>query len=185
MKINFQNLTFKATIPISKTCVQNKITGKMEPAIFCEVDCKDKYDFKIFEKLEDTWEYATCLKTSAEWKYGNQKVNLDDPRGHYILKKKNGEILALCRTWEQYGETRIDFLESNPEAKYRFAGQMILAGIARETIKKQGDRLTVPNPEIGTQDFYGGACGFKRLDYGYIIENQELINFSKHRPTQK
>ena len=185
MRLSVQNLSFKAIILKGKTKVQNKQTGKFETVSFCEVDCKDKKDSEIFYNLKDTWEYAQALETSAQWKFGNQQKGYDDPRMHYILQKRNGEILAICRAYEEYGATRIDYLEANPNEKYRFAGQMILANIAKETIKKDGDRMLVPNPEIGTHDFYGGACGFKRLDYGYIMENQDLIDFSACIPKQK
>ena len=62
---------------------------------------------------------------------------------------------------------------------------MILANIAKETIKKQGYRMTIPNPEIGTDDFYCGACGLIKHGYGYAIENQELKDFSTRKPKQR
>ena len=184
MKISNHNISFKAVIPKYKTTVQNKQTGKFEPALFCEVDCKNKNDYKIFSKLGDSWEYASCLETSAEWKYGNQKAKFDDPRGHYIIKKENGEILAICRTFEQYGKTRIDFLESKPESQYRFAGQMILAGIAKEAIKKGSKTIVIESPVAGSDRFYEGICGFKEEDRGFVLKEEDLINFSKRTPRQ-
>ena len=185
MNLSINNISFRAVVPKTRTKVQNKETGKFETAIFCEVDCKDKYDCRIFEKLGYDWEYAQGIATSTEWKYGNTKKGYRDPRGHYILKKRNGEILAICRTTEEYGEIKVNYLESKPKTNYRFAGQMILAGIAKEGIKKGYERMIITSPVKGTSYFYNGACGFKPVEKEYILEDEELVSFSKGIPKQR
>ena len=185
MNLRIDDISFNGVIKKSKTKVQNKQTGKFERAYFCEVDCKDRYDCQIFGKLSYDWEYAQGIATSAEWKYGNAKKGYEDPRGHYILKKRNGEILAICRTSEEYGEIKVDYLESKPQNNYRFAGQMILAGIAKEGIKKGFTRMIIPSPVQGTHCFYNGACGFQLDNKEYIMEKEGMVSFSKCKPKQR
>ncbi len=185
MNLTIQNISFKAVVPRSKTKVQNKETGKFEPAIFCEVDCKDRYDCITFSKLSSDWEYAQGIESSAEWKYFNQTNGYSDARCHYILKKRNGEILAICRTTEECGEIRVDYLESKPESKYRYAGQMILSGIAKQGIKKGYHSMIVPSPVRGSERFYNDICGFKTIGKMHIMGNQDLIEFSKRKPNQR
>ncbi|MBQ4646317.1 MAG: hypothetical protein IJB79_03110 [Candidatus Gastranaerophilales bacterium] len=182
MKLNIQNVSFSALIPKEKTALQNKKTGEFEPAIFCEVDCKDKNDYQIFTPLKESWEYGLCLELTSNWKYGNYANKIPDPRGHYILQKESGEILAICRTTEADGTIRIDYLESKPQTVYRFAGQMMLSRIAKEGIKKGYKKLTIPYPVEGTERFYKNACGFKEQNDGYIMENEELIDFVANSP---
>ena len=153
--------------------------------IFCEVDCKNKNDYRIFAKLKSDWEYASCLENTARWKYINQKVGFDDTRGHYLLMRKNGEIISICRTSQEKEDLKIDYLESKPQSNYRFAGQMILAGIAKEAIKNACTRMTVPVPVSDAWDFYEQACGFREFGTGLVMDQNDMINFISNAPRKK
>lgn len=191
MKLSTQNIAFKAIIPKFKTQVLNKKSKKFEQVTFCEVDCKNKNDYKIFSKLAKTWDFGACLKQSAQWKYENFTAGRDDRRNHYILRKKNGEIIAICRTSNTPDNIQIDFLESKPNSKYRFAGQMIISSIIKEAFKKNCNEIVIPAALNGTDDFYMGACGFRKVGkksetkVDFIMGEKEMMNLVQNAPIQR
>ena len=104
---------------------------------------------------------------------------------HYEIKTDDDETIAICRTW-QTGENScdIEYLESKPDSQYHFAGQTILASIAKEELKRNCEKLTVLSPIASAYSFYKKACGFRYNDDFLEMNKYELQDFIK-RTEQK
>ena len=180
MKIsNNSNINFKAIVPKRKLQVQNKKTKEYVPATFYEIDCKDKIDFIEMKKLPITWWYGQTLCNSIFGNY-HSAINNDYRMRHYEIKTNDDDILAICRTWQVDKNTcDIEYLESKPHSEYRFAGQAMLASIAKEELNRGCKKLTISSAISSAYPFYERTCLFRYEDESLEMNKKELKEFIK------
>ena len=178
MNLTLNNhLSFKAILPKTKLQVQNKKTGEYVPAAFYEIDCKDRFDCLEFKKLPSSWWYGESLCNSVFGNYHSAMKN-DYRMRHYEIKTDDNEVLAICRTWQVDKKTcDIEYLESKPHSDYRFAGQAILASIAKEELNRGCEKLTISSAISSAYPFYERTCQFRCEDECLEMNRQELEYF--------
>lgn len=169
MNINISNLTFSATIPKTKLQIQKRDTKEFIPAIFYEVDGKDRYDFLEFQ-LGNNWDFGSILAKSTQ--------NNHPFEHHYKIKTIYGETVAICRTCDLYDKAYdVEYLESKPNSNYKFAGRAILACIAKEILNQNGNTIKVLDPLASAYSFYEDACKFNCKGKYPQMNKKEMQDF--------
>ena len=184
--VSTMQISFTAKIPINTCSILNKETGAKKRATMYEIDCKNQDDVFYFKNIEGNWTYLGFVSTEAFSKYlqlsGKRPAGIYGidslDRKFYSLETQDGEIAGICEIQPCEDDINIRYLESNPSKKYKFAGQAMLASIAK-TISdtKQNMQIRVPSPEA--VKFYSEVCGFKEnhTGFGYELTTKDMPAF--------
>ena len=178
-------ISFGKKIPISTCNIYNKEAQKYERATLYEIDCKDEEDINYLNNIEGKWEYKDAIAYLADFKHidandiNHEKIGLD-LSGYkiYSLETQGNHVACMCETHPLESSQNIEIIESNPDKKYKYSGQAMLASIAKQ-IFPQGLDLEVLIPVAKSESFYSEACKFPRNDsaFGYCLKNQKLRFF--------
>ena len=174
-------ISFGAKIPISTCKIYNRQEKKFVPAVFYEIDCKDKSDVDFIKSLPEPWIYRRNFIYGILHKhYLFSQRHEDGPDKIYSIEDKDGYITSLCQTTSNKDSVNIEFIESSPSKKYKFSGQAMLALVAKQ-IFSEGKDLTVEIPAFEAKQFYEKVCKFDKdsSKEGYILKKCEIPDFIK------
>ncbi len=178
-------ISFGSKIPISACKIYNKEAKKFERATLYEIDCKDEEDINYLNNIEGKWEYKDSVAYGAKYKYmALLGVDFEETMPcmqdwqFYSLETEDRNTACICEVHPMENSKNIEIIESNPDKKYKYAGQTLLAGIAKR-ILPYGFDLEVLIPVKKAESFYSKVCGFPRNDstFGYCVKNQGLKDF--------
>ena len=177
--MNIQSISFGKQIPTISCKVKNNDTGKFVPATMYEYDCFDAEDIKDVEELP-SWGFKDVIlngmktKKAAREKYGS-----DTETSFFVLKNEKGETLGLCYLYDRDNIPAIKFIQTNPNKKYKYAGQTMLAGLALKAQNDKKDKFEIRFATDEAKPFYIYKCGFKRGKDIYSLEmtTKELKKF--------
>ena len=173
-------ISFKAKIPISTCNIYNKSTNKFERATIYEIDCKDEEDLSYLSNPDGMWEFKTSITYDARSKYYESLLHLnqDSQDKYYSLEAQDGTIACMCETQPFFKDTNIKYIESNPNKRYKYAGQTMLASIAKKIIDTS-QNLTIHIPSFEARDFYSKVCAFNEdtTGFGYELSQKDMKNF--------
>ena len=168
------NISFGKKIPLAKCQIQNKTTGEYTPATFYEVDCKDEEDYKEIKRLSVNWKYKYHIEDNMETKHLSPKSNLF----FYQIRGNNDKLLAMSQVEESNGIYDVNYISREPNCKYRYVGQTMLACIGREVNRKKGDRLVITRTTSDARPFYTDICGFEELGTFMLkMNNSQIAQF--------
>ena len=178
-------ISFTKKIPISTCNIYNKKTNEFERATLYEIDCKDSEDIDYLHYLQgsdENWDFQDSIAYDAKEKYLDFKYypQCENPDKFYALETKNSEVACLCETQPLLKDINIRYIESNPNKLYKFAGQIMLANIAR-LLLKTSQNLQIHSPSFEARDFYSKTCGFKQDSngFGYELTQKDMEDFIK------
>ncbi len=178
-------ISFGKKVPISTCSIYNKEAQKYERATLYEIDCIDEDDIDYLSDIcsDGPWEFKESIVYDARSKYLDLKYYMfpsDLMTKYYSLEVKNGEVACLCETQPLYGDTNIRYIESNPYKKYRYAGQVMLANIAK-LIHGTSQDLEIHIPTVWARSFYSKVCSFNEdcTGFGYKLSQKDLEDFIK------
>ena len=166
------NISFKAKIPISQCQVYDKETNKFVNATLYEFDCKDKSDIHHFKKDMRKWVYIYSFISEMIAKYRYyckyRSLNCSEVKDalnefkFYSLEDSKNRIIGFCETTGTDDFKDIYYLETNREHRFKYAGQGILASIAKMMVESvKNPRMSISNPANSARQFYIDKCGFK------------------------
>lgn len=185
------NISFGQKIPVSQCQVFDKETNKFVNATLYEFDCKDKSDIQYFKKDMRKWVYINSFISEmlAKYRYYCKYRNFNCPEVQdaldelkfYSLEDSKNRIIGFCETTGTKDTQDIYYLETNREHRYKYAGQGILASIAKLMVKSvQNPQMSISNPANSARQFYIDKCGFKPLDKGLHIGKQGMTDFIRN-----
>ena len=188
-------ISFGAKIPISTCNIYDKKDDKFIRATLYEIDCKDKSDLKYLDKIKGIWKYKTQITDDAKRKYertakNNSKLFWRKRPAHdqlliqdnqfFSIETPKKDVVCLCET-AQYGkDIDVNFLESSKNDSYKYAGQAMLASLAKHIVGTN-KILTVKIPTHEATPFYRDVCRFKRADYfGFELPDEDAVSFIRN-----
>lgn len=154
------NISFGAKIPIALCQIKNAKTNEPTSATIYEYDCKDPQDVWEIERINSklNWYFANNIGIRADLKYQGCKSYQNN--GIYSIEDINGKTICLCCTEEYAANTKVKFIETKTGGKYKYAGQAMLAAIAKRMLTNQKQRkMIISNAQEGAFGFYE-KCGF-------------------------
>ena len=174
-------ISFGKKIPITTCNIYNKEAQQYERATLYEIDCNDEADIDYLLRPDGMWEFKESIAYDAKNKYLDIKYCMcpnDIMNRYYSLGTKNGKVACLCETQSVYGNTNIRYIESNPDKHYKFAGQTMLASIAK-LIYSTSQCLEINIPTAWARPFYSKVCGFKEdlTGFGYELRQKDMKKF--------
>ena len=172
-------ISFGAKIPINTCNLYDNQAKKFIKAVVYEIDCKDKSDVDYFKNIQEPWLFRRQFIHSAAYNYFlfSQKHEIS-PNKIYSLEDKDGYVAGFCKTVSDKNTLNIEFIESSPSKKYKYAGQTMLASIAKQLLYT-GKDLTVEIPAFEAKEFYSKVCKFDKeaLAEGFILPQQKMKDF--------
>ena len=173
-------ISFGKKIPISTCKIYNKEAKKFERATLYEVDCREESDIDYLSSPDGMWEFKNSIAYDARSKYYESLLclNQDSQDKFYSLEAKDGTIACLCETQPFFKDTNIRYIESNPDKFYKYAGQIMLANIAK-LLLKTSQSMQIQVPSFDARDFYSKVCEFKEdmTGFGYELAQKDMKNF--------
>ena len=159
MQIN--SISFGKKFPIAQTQIYDKNSAKFVPATVYEYDCSDESDIQTIKSLKGDWDYKDMMVTSMFSKH-RLPVDCDDfnNTSFYVLENLSGEIVGLSEICNKEDKKELKIIETQQTNRYKYAGQGLLATIAKTVIDEDKDKLVIKNPSPTSYDFYTKGCGF-------------------------
>ena len=166
--MNISSPTFGKKLPIIKSQVQDKETGKFEPVTVYKIDCADDSDVQEIRDLGDSWRFKNLIaKDMARKNHLIKYFEQDNEQSIYVVQDGKQEILGIGEMEEVDDAVyNVNYIESS--GKKKFVGQVLLASMGDEVLVKNGKKLTVSDPEDNAYNFYTDVCGFEDV-YGYFL----------------
>lgn len=187
--MNITQVSFGQKIPKYTCKIQNKQTGKLEPATFYEVDCKDEDDYERIRNLDKHWVFTNNLSDDMTVKHVRERyLHKKSNNSFYIIENKAGEVVGVSEIENDDNFHNVKYIESEPHNKYKYVGQNMMAGIGKEFLDKRGIELTVLAPVDDAMPFYKrlgfecfGGFSFRMCPQGAnaMIKNVERRTKSK------
>lgn len=177
-----KSISFGKQIPYIKCNVQERLSKKFEPATFYELDCKNISDYETVRKAKGNWKFMHYFLPNIRNKMLiNNIPGINTSDNFYILKTDSDDkLIGIVQTKNKDNNISIKFIESQSEGKYKYAGQNMVASLAKKLIKDDGKAIFVDAPLTSALPFYIGQCGFQIHDYGkLILPIQKAGNFIK------
>ena len=173
MQVN--SISFGKKIPIAQTQIYDRKSAGFVPVTVYEYDCKDKSDFQAIDNLKGHWAYKDVISYSMQKKHRAPNNIENYNKSFYILEKPAGEIVGVSEIHNKENKKEIKFIETQQTNKYKYAGQGIIATIAKTIINGDEDKLIVKNPVAQSHDFYTKGCGFvpERRSYSSFDDGSE------------
>ncbi len=181
-------ISFGKKVPIETWTIYDKKTKKFVPATAYHIDAKDESDVAYFDFMEGDWTFRTFIKYTLQSDYERYLRGISSPfdtitrlrdNDYYSIEAQNGDVACICQTSTLGNETDIAFLESNREKRYKYAGQAMLATIARQ-VADNNKTMTVKTPIDSARSFYRDTCKFKAgKSAGYVLPKNETDAFIK------
>ncbi len=175
-------ISFGKKIPISTCNIYNKEAQKYERATLYEIDCKDESDIDYLSSPDGMWEFKDSITYDARGKNYELLLYLNQEKWDkfYSLEAKDGTIACMCETQPFFRDTNIRYIESNPDKLYKFAGQIMLANIAK-LLLKTSQNMQIHVPSFEARDFYSKICGFREdsTGFGYELPQKDMMSFIK------
>ena len=164
------NISFGKKIPVSTAQVYSKDKGDFTRVTLYEFDGKDSSDVDYFINQKGNWgnlKYNMGKDIFSKFHQFPAKDNQSELENKfYSLEEKEGKSIGLCETSEFHNFTDIKYIECSPEHNYKFAGQSMIAGIAKNILKHQKRPfLGVTDPVDSARTFYTETCGFTPMFY--------------------
>lgn len=154
------NISFGAKIPIALCQIKNAKSDKSSSAIIYEYDCKDPQDVWEIERINAklNWFYASNLTIRADLKYQGYKSYQNN--AFYAIEDERGKTIGLCCAEENETNTKVKFIETKTNGKYKYVGQTMLATVAKRMLtNRQKKELIISNAQESAYGFYE-KCGF-------------------------
>ncbi len=177
------NVSFGKKIPIFNCQILNNKTKAFEPATIYEYDCSDKSDVETIKSLDEKdWLFKIVIGKEMEEKY---KIKRFDPNADedtfFVMENKQGQILGMAQLQKQENRSYdIKYIESSQKNKLKYVGQLLIASMAEDVLRKNGRQLTVTNPFSEIVDFYSDTCGFDYDTKDFLkMDRKKLILYLK------
>ena len=169
------SVSFGKKIPIAQTQIYDRKKADFVPATVYEYDCRDKSDFQAIDNLKGHWGYKDVISYSMQRKYRAPNNYESLNKSFYVLEKPTGESVGVSEIHNKDTKKEIKFIETQQTNKYKYAGQNIIATIAKKIIDGDEDKLIVKNPVAQSYDFYTKGCGFvpERKLFGCFNDGSE------------
>ena len=178
--MNISPISFGKHIPVTQCQIQNRKTHEFEPATIYEVDCSDESDAIEIENLGKHWEFSMAVANDMYRKHHLLKhFSQNNDSTFYVLKSKENKIIGIGELEETDIDTYdLKYLESKSHDKYKYVGQGILAAMAEDILRRNGEKFTVSNPVDDAYEYYSKECGFEDV-YGYFLKmnRQQIIDY--------
>ncbi len=160
--MNNINISFGQKKPITLCKVMDRYNQKFVPATFYELDCKDSNDVKELAQAQGNWRFKNAITSNMAYK--NDIFNIVSPNRNrfFILQKNDGEVIGMMQTKSQNNDEIVEYLESLPTRRYKYAGQNILASLCTAILNNKGHKIIINNPAQKATPFYIERCGFKQ-----------------------
>ena len=160
------NISFKAKIPISECQIYDREKKQFTNATLWEYDCKDYSDIKHFKMNFRRWTYMEGFISGMRNKYRDFCQGLLNKESEqdrfYSLELPNNYIVGFCETTDNNEKINIHYLETQRDRRYKYAGQSILASLAKKMINSFNDPImTIDHPANSARNFYINKCGFQ------------------------
>lgn len=174
-------ISFGKKIPIATCQIQRKKDKKFEQATIYEYDCSEKSDM---QKIK----YVFWGKTnSAPWKYACEiwadacdkfKPFLKEHKltGIYTIENSKKQTICICDTYEDEKEIKVRYIESKKDSSYKYAGQNMLAMLAKKVVRTNKKDLFINDGQPEAEIFYKEKCGFNIV--GTNPENDNGIDYN-------
>lgn len=173
MQVN--SISFGKKIPVAQTKIYDRKSADFVSATVYEYDCKDKSDFQAIDNLKGHWSYKDVISYSMQRKHRAPNNIESYNKSFYVLEKPTGEIVGISEINNKEDKKEIKFIETQQTNKYKYAGQNLIATIAKKIIDGDEDKLVVKNPIAQSYDFYTKGCGFvpERKSFGCFNDGAE------------
>lgn len=181
------NISFGKRIPLSQHKVYDKREQKFTNATLYEIDGKDEDDIYYIALQKGNWgDLRRCITTDMASKRkklssGCELSTYDEitlPNNKfYSLENEKGDSIGLLEMTGAYNIRDVRYFQANPDRNYRYAGQIMLAEVAKEIADETNAELTVSDPSDEGRKFYINVCGFqpKSKDSHKLYMNQDGI----------
>ncbi len=182
-------ISFNGKIPVSTCNIYNKRRRKFVEATVYEIDCKDKKDADYIRNIGGNWKYKEQIVQGIKRKHNRltgenasfwnnaEKNSIEDNR-YFALVAPKEEIICICETEPFGNEVDISVIESKKDRHYKYAGQTMLATIAKSILGRD-KKLTVKAPSNDAVIFYENKCHFRknRKYFGYELPQEDIQDF--------
>jgi len=171
-----RHISFGAKIPIAKCNIINKKTKKPETATIFEYECNSRSDLERLSMLADDkkWEYGYCIWSNG-YNKNHSPNSIYGQVGVYSIEDSKGRTICICDTMEDDKEIIVKHIESRKNSPFKYAGQNMLAMLAKKVIKTNREDLFISDGQPEAQDFYELKCGFNTI--GTSIKDPDGIDY--------
>ena len=189
-------ISFGKKIPVVQAGVYDKNKKEFVKATMYELDGKDNSDIEYLESQNSNWgslKYYILVSLiekhsnlSSLFKPQQYKNIISETQKFYTLEAEDGKSIGLCELNKYGTNNEIHLLECNLDKTYKFAGQTILASIAKTLDDSPASTLTVNFPAKAAIDFYTKRCGFEPVACDYTefrMSNAQMKQFIKNVET--
>ena len=175
-------ISFGKQIPIMKCKVQDNQTKKFVPATVYNVDCNNFSDYETVKKAKGEWIFKDYILSNMRTKMLiNNIPGFKTTDEFYLLKTAlDNNVIGMVQTCNKDDGINIKYIEAKSGEKYKYAGQNMLASLAKKLQKENGGALIVNAPVMSAIPFYISKCGFRYKENGkLILQSDESAEFIK------
>lgn len=190
--MNISSVNFGAKIPISEHNVYDKRDNKFVKTTLYQIDGKDEEDLEYVRKQEGDWGFLKdefLEELSDEHKllkfYKNfscsEKVSHKENK-FYTLEQEEGKSIGLLQVTDHMNRRNIFIIRCNPENRYKYVGQVMIAATSKDIQNDEDKLLTVEDPLDSARGFYTNICGFHEIGnnaYGLEMNNEGVKKLIK------
>lgn len=176
-------ISFGRKIPIATCQVQNNETENFEKATIYEYDCQDKSDLDELNELAENgyFDFGHCI-----WAHAYQKAQPTKSEHRniniYAMEDESGETICLCNASKDNRRIILKHIESSKNKKYSYAGQNMIAMLAKKVIQTNKKELYVSNILEEAREFYIYKCGFETVAEKNIYGGRDVTMFKQDIP---
>ena len=173
-------ISFGKKIPIAKCNIINKKTKKPENATIFEYECNSRSDLERLSMLAEDkkWEYGYCIWSNG-YNKNHSPNSIYGQVGVYSIEDSKGRTVCICDTVEDEKEIIVKHIESRKNSPYKYAGQNMLAMLAKKVITTNREDLFINDGQPDAQDFYKVKCRFDIV--GSNPKDEDGIDFEMKR----
>ena len=183
------NISFGKNILLSQHRIYDKQQQKFVNANLYEIDGNDESDIDYIARQAGSWgalrtymtmDMATKHSTLSS---GGELTDFDKytlPNNKfYSLENDEGKSIGLLETTGYANFRDVHYFQADPDKKYKYVGQVMLAEAAKDIADKEDAELTVNDPSNQGREFYM-KCGFKQRDenpHRLYMQQEDMLDF--------
>ncbi|MBR6162609.1 hypothetical protein IKQ26_01785 [bacterium] len=178
-------ISFGKKIPIATCDIKDINKDKFIKATIVRYDCSDYSDIEEIRDLSSDWKFRKNVASYMGRDYNTKGTSRISPYSFFAMKTQNGETIGYAQTKDSGEDLVLDFLESEPNKKYKYVGTNMISCLSGLALKeKKYKRLYIPNPIREARGFYIKQCGFKEKtrDFTLSLDKQGMKKSLKTSP---
>ena len=174
-------ISFGKKTRVAQCQIKDILQNKNVNATIYNFDCQDFSDIEEMKKISGNWMFKDDIISKMETVYHLKNYKKSSSSFYAMENNETKEIVGIAQTKDMYPDLVLDFLESSPDKRYKYAGKNMMAFLSGLALNSGYKRIYIPIPRRVAMDFYIKKCGFNTIhkESSLMLPKRKMKHFSK------